>query len=52
MRRIAYAVGAGVGGGLIGTFAGRLDSPLGANMLVLGSALLVFCIVKISQLSE
>ena len=49
MRRIAYAVGAGVGGGLIGAFATKLSEPIAANMLVLGAAVLVFCVVKSGQ---
>lgn len=46
MKRIAYCIGAGIGGGLIGVFAQQATTALGANMLVLGAAVLVFCIVK------
>ena len=46
MRRVAYTVAAGIGGGLIGVFARQAATALGANMLVLGAAVLVFSIVK------
>ncbi|MBR3692365.1 MAG: hypothetical protein IKL89_06670 [Clostridia bacterium] len=46
MKRVAYAIGAGVGGGIIGIFADQLSTPIGANMMVLGVAVLVFCVVK------
>lgn len=46
VRRVAYTVAAGIGGGLIGVFARQASTALGANMLVLGTAVLVFSIVK------
>ncbi|MBQ3095633.1 MAG: hypothetical protein IJC53_04295 [Clostridia bacterium] len=49
MRKVAYTVAAGIGGGLIGVFARQAATALGANMLVLGAAVLVFSIVKSSR---
>lgn len=39
----------GVGGGLMGTFAGRLDSVMGCIFFTLGVVILVFSITNINR---
>ncbi len=39
-KKILYSVSAGVGGGLIGIFAGKLDTVLGAVLFSVGVCVL------------
>ena len=44
-----YAVGCGLGGGMIGYFASQLNSFSGAALFALGVAILVFSAVKLAK---
>lgn len=44
-----YAVGCGLGGGMIGYFASQLNSFFGAAMFALGVCVLVFSAIKLGK---
>ena len=47
--KVLYAIGCAVGGGLIGFFAGKLDSILGVGMFCFGVFLIVFSSIKVNK---
>lgn len=48
-EKLPYSLGCGLGGCLIGLFAGQLDTLPGALLFCLGVIFLVFCIAKVSK---
>lgn len=47
-----YAIGCGLGGVLIGLFAGKLNTGMGAAMFSAGVIMLVFSAVKFGEKKE
>ena len=47
--KMVYGFLCGVGGILIGLFANRLNTILGAGLFALGIAILVFSIIKLNK---
>ena len=45
-KKVLLCISSGVGGGLIGVFAGRLDTVLGCLFFTAGIAILVFSITS------
>ena len=48
-KKALFAVGCGLGGGMIGYFASQLNSLFGAVMFALGVAILVFSAIKLGK---
>ncbi len=46
-KRVIYCLLCGVGGGLIGSFAGKLNTASGALLFTLGVLILTFSIIRI-----
>ena len=49
IKNIVYNLICGLGGGLIGCFASRLDTNFGIILFTLGIFLLVFSCIKLSK---